>query len=91
MPALALVMAALLIGSAGRSGAADDRIRIGWQPALSPGVHSAMLSKLYEYFDPIDTLPPAGQEYWAKMAASSTPSSAPAPSKAAQAPTLEPA
>jgi taurine transport system substrate-binding protein len=48
MPVLALVTTALLIGSAGWSGAADDRIRIGWQPALSPGVHSAMLGKLYE-------------------------------------------
>jgi lysine 2,3-aminomutase len=25
-----------------------------------------MLSKLYEYYDPIDTLPPAGQKFWSK-------------------------
>jgi lysine 2,3-aminomutase len=28
-----------------------------------------MLNKLYEYFDPIDTLPAAGQQYWEKEAA----------------------
>lgn len=27
------------------------------------------LSKLYEYFDPIDTLPPEGRKYWSKHAA----------------------
>ncbi len=26
-----------------------------------------MLNNLYEYYDPIDTLPTAGQEYWAKQ------------------------
>ncbi len=26
-----------------------------------------MLNQLYEYFDPIDTLPPEGQAYWAKQ------------------------
>jgi len=48
MSVVALVTTVLLIGFADWSGAADDRIRIGWQPALSPGVHSAMLGKLYE-------------------------------------------
>ena len=29
-------------------GADPDRIRIGWQPALSYGIHLAMLNKMYE-------------------------------------------
>ncbi|HAH07759.1 MAG TPA: lysine 2,3-aminomutase [Elusimicrobia bacterium] len=36
------------------------------------------LTKLYEYYDPVDTLPPAGQEYWRKRKAEEAAAAKPA-------------
>jgi lysine 2,3-aminomutase len=36
--------------------------------ALSPDSED-VLSKRYAYYDPIDTLPPSGQQWWRKAAA----------------------